>query len=101
MFFSGITACAVNMVERIANSEDIALDWMEVDIESYRDADKTPGRPDPVRRHSHPLHDVGRGRRPGLRAGGDLETPLTLYGSVAVATADTTVGLTSHSEKKR
>ena len=43
LFFSGITACAVNMVERIANSEDIALDWMEVDIESYRDPDKTPG----------------------------------------------------------
>ena len=42
-FLSGITACAVNMVERIANSEDIALDWMEVDIESYRDPDKTPG----------------------------------------------------------
>ncbi len=42
MFFSGITACAVNMVERIANTEDIALDWMEVGIESYRDPDKAP-----------------------------------------------------------
>ena len=28
LFFSGITACAVNMVERIANSEDIRLDWI-------------------------------------------------------------------------
>ena len=43
LFFSGITACAVNMVERIANTEDIRLDWMEVGIESYRDSDKTPG----------------------------------------------------------
>ena len=43
LFFSGITACAVNMVERIANSEDIALDWMEVGVESYRDPDKAPG----------------------------------------------------------
>ncbi len=43
MFFSGITACAVNMVERIANTDDIALNWMEVGIESYRDPDKAPG----------------------------------------------------------
>ena len=43
MFFSGITACAVNMVERIASTEDIRLNWMEVGIESYRDPDKAPG----------------------------------------------------------
>ncbi len=43
MFFSGITACAVNMVERIASAEDIRLNWMEVGIESYRDPDKAPG----------------------------------------------------------
>jgi uncharacterized OsmC-like protein len=43
LFFSGITACAVNMVERIANSEDITLDWMEVEVESYRDPEKAPG----------------------------------------------------------
>ena len=42
LFFSGITACAVNMVERIANAENIHLNWMEVAIESYRDPDKTP-----------------------------------------------------------
>ena len=77
LFFSGITACAVNMVERIANSEDIALDWMEVGIESYRDPDKTPG--------DLTLYDAirinfemwGRRRRPSPRTGGDLETPLT------------------------
>ena len=42
LFFSGITACAVNMVERIANAESIPLNWMEVGIESYRDPDKAP-----------------------------------------------------------
>ena len=33
-FFSGITACAVNMVERLADTDDIALDWMNVSVES-------------------------------------------------------------------
>ncbi len=42
-FFSGITACAVNMVERIANNDNIALDWMDVGVESYRDADADHG----------------------------------------------------------
>lgn len=42
LFFSGITACAVNMVERIANAENIPLNWMEVNIESYRDPEKAP-----------------------------------------------------------
>ena len=43
LFFSGITACAVNMVERIANADGIALDWMEVGVESYRNPDKPAG----------------------------------------------------------
>ena len=43
LFFSGITACAVNMVERIANADGIVLDWMEVGVESYRDPDKAAG----------------------------------------------------------
>ena len=42
LFFSGITACAVNMVERIAHAESIPLNWMEVAIQSYRDPDKPP-----------------------------------------------------------
>ena len=28
-FFSGITACAVNMVERLANNDKIPLEWMD------------------------------------------------------------------------
>ena len=43
LFLSGITACAVNMVEGIADAENILLDWMDVSAESYRDPDKTPG----------------------------------------------------------
>ena len=42
-FFSGITACAVNMVERLANTDDIDLDWMNVSVESYRDSDAAHG----------------------------------------------------------
>ena len=42
-FFSGITACAVHMVERLADKDDIALDWMDVSVESYRDSDADHG----------------------------------------------------------
>ena len=34
LFLSGIAACAVNMVEGIARTEDIALDWMDVSVAS-------------------------------------------------------------------
>jgi uncharacterized OsmC-like protein len=40
LFFSGISACAVNMVERLANADHIPLDWMDVSVEAYRDPDK-------------------------------------------------------------
>jgi len=43
LFLSGITACAVNMVERLANEGNIALDWMDVGAEAWRDPDKLPG----------------------------------------------------------
>jgi len=43
LFFSGISACAVNMVERLASTGNIALDWMDVEVESFRDADKPAG----------------------------------------------------------
>ncbi len=43
LFLSGIAACAVNMVERIAHDDQIALEWMDVSVESYRDPDKVPG----------------------------------------------------------
>ena len=39
LFLSGISACAVNMVENIAHTEQIPLDWMDVSVASYRDPD--------------------------------------------------------------
>ena len=46
LFLSGITACAVNMVERIAGDESIPVNWMDVSVEAYRNPDK-PGIADP------------------------------------------------------
>lgn len=42
-FLSGISACAVNMVERIASEEEIPLDWMDVGVDAYRDTEAEPG----------------------------------------------------------
>ena len=43
LFLSGIAACGVNMVERLANEGHIDLDWMDVGAEAWRDPDKSPG----------------------------------------------------------
>ena len=43
LFLSGISACAVNMVENIAHDDQVPLDWMDVSVESYRDPEKAPG----------------------------------------------------------
>ena len=43
LFLSGIPSCAVNMVERLARTDNIVLEWMEVSLESYRDADADHG----------------------------------------------------------
>lgn len=43
LFLSGIAACAVNMVERIAHDDQIPLEWMDVSVESYRDREKALG----------------------------------------------------------
>ena len=42
LFRSGITACAVNMVGRIASSEEIPVNWMDVSVEAYRDPERAP-----------------------------------------------------------
>ena len=44
LFLGGIAACAVNMVERIANAEQMPLQWMDVNVEAYRDPNKPPGQ---------------------------------------------------------
>ena len=41
-FMSGIVACAVNMVERLARQGKMPLQWMDVKIESFRDLEKKP-----------------------------------------------------------
>ncbi len=43
MFCASIAACAVNMVETIASTEQHGLDGMEVNVAAYRDFDKPSG----------------------------------------------------------
>ena len=43
LFCASMSACAVNMVERIAESEQRALGSMEVSVAVYTDKDKPPG----------------------------------------------------------
>ncbi len=40
LFCASIAACAVNMVETIASTEQRALESMEVNVAAYRDTDK-------------------------------------------------------------
>lgn len=40
LFCASVAACAVNMVETIADKEKRALDRMEVNVAAYRDFDK-------------------------------------------------------------
>ncbi len=42
LFLGGISACAVNMIERLAAEGEIALDWMDVSVEAYRAAEADP-----------------------------------------------------------
>ena len=42
-FLSGLSACAVNMIERVAREEERPLDWMDVSVEAYRDTDAPVG----------------------------------------------------------
>ena len=43
LFCASMSACAVNMVERIAETDNRALDSMEVEVAVYRDKDKAAG----------------------------------------------------------
>ena len=44
LFLSGIAACAVNMVHRVAQSDAIPMNWLDVRVASYQDPDKEPGQ---------------------------------------------------------
>ena len=59
LFLSGVAACAVNMVERLAKEQQIPLQWMDVTVEAYRDPDKAPGEVTSLRCHSRPYRNVG------------------------------------------
>ena len=62
LFLSGISACAVNMVERLAKEQHIPLQWMDVGG---------------VRCHPGAFRDVGRQQGPSRWAGRNLEAALT------------------------
>lgn len=42
LFLSGISACAVNMVERLAKKGNMPLQWMDVGVECYRNSEPKP-----------------------------------------------------------
>lgn len=100
LFLSGVSACAVNMVERIAKQDRIPLHWMNVSVEAYRDPDKGPGELtvfDAIRVHFE-MWGIHPEQAEGLVETWKRRCPL--YGSVATATEDTTVTLTSYAEPR-
>ena len=78
LFLSGISACAVNMIERIANEEEIPLDWMDVSVEAYRET-LTPSQASALSIEDINIHLQMWGvcRRRRRYPGGHLETPLS------------------------
>ena len=96
LFLSGVSACAVNMVERLAKQDRIPLQWMDVRVEAYRDPDKSPGDLtvfDTIRVYFE-MWGITPEHAEGLVEAWKRRCPL--YGSVATATEDTSVTLTSH-----
>jgi uncharacterized OsmC-like protein len=88
------------MVERIARQDQIALHWMDVSVEAYRDPDKHPGEItvfDAIRVHFE-MWGIQPEQAEGLVESWKRRCPL--YGSVATATEDTTVTLTSYAEPR-
>jgi uncharacterized OsmC-like protein len=99
LFLSGVSACAVNMVERLAKQDHIPLQWMDVSVEAYRDPENTPGNLtvfDAIRVHFE-MWGVQAEHAEGLVETWKRRCPL--YGSVATATSDTAVTLASHTEQ--
>jgi len=100
LFLSGVSACAVNMVERIAKQDRIPLQWMDVSVEAYRDPDQSPGELtlfDAIRVHFE-MWGIQPEQAEGLVETWKRRCPL--YGSVATATEDTTVTLASYAEPR-
>lgn len=100
LFLSGVSACAVNMVERLAKQDKQPLQWMDVSVEAYRDPDKSAGDVtvfDAIRVHFE-MWGVASEHAEGLVETWKRRCPL--YGSIATATQDTAVTLTSHAESR-
>ena len=100
LFLSGVSACAVNMVERLAKQDHIPLQWMDVSVEAYRDPDKAPGDLtvfDAIRVHFE-MWGVQAEHAEGLVETWKRRCPL--YGSVATATSDTAVTFASYAEPR-
>ena len=93
LFLSGISSCAVNMVERLARTDSIVLEWMEVSFEPHRDGDADLS--------DFTLYDAIRIKfemwgvedEDALNLVEPWKKRWLLYGSIAVATPDTTVEL--------
>ena len=86
------------MVERIAKQDRIPLQWMDVSAEAYRDPEQSPGDLtifDAIRVHFE-MWGIKPEHAEGLVETWKRRCPR--YGSVATATADTAVTLTSHAE---
>ena len=82
----------------LANQDKIPLQWMDVSIEAYRDPEATAGDItvyDAIRVHFE-MWGVQAEHAEGLVETWKRRCPL--YGSVATATRDTNVTLTSHTE---
>jgi uncharacterized OsmC-like protein len=99
-FLTGIAACGVNMMERLAKQDNIPLQWMDVTVECYRNPDYVPGEVsvyDAIRVHVE-MWGVQPAHAQALVK--EWKRLCPLYGSVAVATKDTTVTLTSHTQAR-
>ena len=100
LFLSGVSACAVNMVERLAKQDQIPLQWMDVSVEAYRNPDKKPGELtlfDAIRVHFE-MWGIQAEQAEELVETWKRRCPL--YGSVATATEDTTVTLQSDAQPR-
>jgi uncharacterized OsmC-like protein len=98
LFFSGVAACAVNMVERIAKNDNVPLDWMDVGIEAYRDNEKPQGDRTVYDEIRINIQLWGVDDDQGEYLVGLWKQRCPLYGSVVTATPNTSVIVDSQAE---
>jgi uncharacterized OsmC-like protein len=101
MFMNGVGACGVNMMGRIAKAEGIPLDWVDVVVEAYRDTAKPLGEVTVFDRVDIRVQLWGVEREKAEYLVAQWKRRCPLYGSVAVATPNTTVQWTSTTDRFR